>query len=252
MITKAQIKHIKSLDDKNYRLECQQFVVEGVKMLEELVASSWKIIQIYATAGWIEQHTESKYSHLPIQEITHDELKKISFLHTPNQVLSLVELPIQNPPLDVNAWQSHTYYMALDGIQDPGNMGTIIRIADWFGIKAIYCSAQCVDVFNPKVVQATMGSLFRIPIHRVELKSFLSSIEKKWLMASSLQGQNIATTNMPDRGILIIGNESKGIDPEILKLAEHQIKIESKGGAESLNAAVATGILCFQMTKKSN
>ena len=180
-----------------------------------------------------------------IFRVTAKELERISNLNTPNQVLAVCSIPAWNPEQIENP---EGIMLALDGIRDPGNLGTIIRTADWFGVKEIICSDDCVDVFNPKVVQSTMGSLGRVKVYYTNLEDFLSE-SKLPVYATVMDGNSIWDAN-PGNGIFIIGNESKGIRPEVLKHAKHKISIPSVGGAESLNAAVATGVVLSIATRK--
>ena len=239
MITKNQVKYIQSLGQKKSRDEENCFIAEGPKLVAELlIAGNCKVVQLYALKEWIDMHANAK-DQTEVIEITHGELEKISQLTTPNQVLAVVK-KIQ--------WKSDpeikgTLSLALDTIQDPGNMGTIIRLADWFGIKNILCSTDCVDVYNPKVVQASMGSISRV---RVEYKDILSLLKENKgirIYAAVLNGRDVTKMEKINGGIIVIGNESKGINEEILKLANVQITIPGKGKAESLNAGVATGII---------
>ena len=236
MITKNQVKYIQSLGQKKWRDEEQVFIAEGPKLVNELLtADNCKVLQLYSLHEW---KPEIK-SEVGITEISADELEKISQLTTPNKVLAVVKKINWNDPLQLRGNIS----LVLDTIQDPGNMGTIIRLADWFGIKTVICSADCVDVYNPKVVQASMGSITRVRTEYTHLESFLQSNHDLRIYAAGLDGRDITKMEKPSEGLIIIGNESKGIREEIAKLANVQITIPGKGKAESLNAAVATGII---------
>ena len=239
MITKAQVKHIHSLEDKKYRYKCNEFVVEGEKMLQELINSSLAINCIYATKDWIEKNQKIKNIH--IEEVQAYELEKMSSLSTPNLALATVQIPAKE------AVSPKGISLVLDRIQDPGNLGSIIRIADWFGIDTVYCSEDTVDVFNTKVVQASMGSVFRIKTQYVNIEELLKTNNQIPSYAAILNGENICAHNSIQKGFIIIGNESKGVSPSIINLSTHKISIQRKGQAESLNAAIATGIICHSL-----
>jgi TrmH family RNA methyltransferase len=239
MITKAQVKHIQSLEDKKYRYKCNEFVVEGEKMVQELINSSLTINCIYATKDWIEKNPMLK--NILIEEIQSFELEKMSSLSTPNMVLAIVQIPANTPisPKGVS--------IVLDRIQDPGNLGSIIRIADWFGIDTVYCSEDTVDVYNSKVVQASMGSVFRIKTHYSNIEHLLAANKQISSYVAILKGENITAHKSIQEGFIIIGNESKGVSDSIINLSTHKISIQRKGQAESLNAAIATGIICHAL-----
>ncbi len=239
MISKAQVKHIRSLDDKKKRYECKQFIVEGDKMVRELLQSGLEIVEIFALKTWIMKNDLSGITgEYALTEITDIELARISSLKTPNEVLAIVLMPDNSkiPPL--------SKAIALDNIQDPGNLGSIIRIADWYGMEHIICNIHTVDVYNSKVLQATMGSIFRVKCFYTDLETFLLQNEKLDKYACVLDGQNVNECDKVKEGIIIIGNESKGIDERLVTLCNHKVTIPKKGMAESLNAAVATGIIC--------
>jgi RNA methyltransferase, TrmH family len=235
MITKAQVKHIRSLDDKKIRLETNEFVVEGVKMVNELLQSKISIKHLYSNLVWANEH--ANYAEL-ITVCTDSELERISFLKTPHSVIAIAALP------------SYTHEdcaplaLVLDSIQDPGNMGSIIRIADWFGIPSIYVNEACADAYNPKVVQASMGSIFRVNIIQTDLLLLLKENTEKQIFAAILKGKNINHYNKIESGLILLGNESKGIHPDLQQLANQHITIPRIGEAESLNVAVAAGIIC--------
>jgi TrmH family RNA methyltransferase len=233
MLSKKEIKDIQSLDQKKFRSTLQLFVAEGPKIISEFLRMiPDRIEKIYALETWAEGHGHLKKLVTIVSEA---ELQKITHTKTPNQVLALVkQWPAAEPVLN------NTFCLYLDAIQDPGNMGTIIRIADWFGIKQVVCSNGCADVYSPKVVQATMASLARVAVYYDE---DLSWIKKQTLPVYAATLSGAPTFSKTHAGILIIGNESKGIRPELLELATEQITIPRRGEAESLNAAVATGIL---------
>ena len=186
--------------------------------------------------------------NINFQEISMKDIEKISTLKTPQEVIGLVKIPLW-PTLNYNGLK-HRFSLVLDNIQDPGNMGTIIRTADWFGIADIICSEDTVDVYNPKVVQATMGSLARVNVHYVNLEQVLPQI-KLPLYGAMLDGQNMYTTNFGDEGLLVMGNEGNGVSPVIERLINTKITIPRAGKAESLNVAIATAILCSEIKRNS-
>ncbi|MEP6512728.1 MAG: RNA methyltransferase [Parafilimonas sp.] len=210
------------------------FVAEGVKIAEELLHSNFEIVRIYALAEWIENHPAKKNAH----EISEDELKKISNLKTPNQVIAIVKKKIHKKPVDLQ----NAVSLVLDNIQDPGNFGTIIRTADWFGITNIIAGTDTVDVYNSKVIQSTTGSFIRTNIFYTDLKKILQQAAMP-VYGALLEGKNVFEVGKINEGLLVIGNESKGISKNLLPFVQHAITIPRKGKAESLNAAVATGII---------
>jgi TrmH family RNA methyltransferase len=240
MLSKNELKYIQSLCQKKQRQEERLFLVEGAKLVEELLQTGLNVRKIYALPVWAEKH-----SHLPqLTAITEAELEKISNLQTPNQVLALVEQPepAAEPVL------ANQLTLVLDTIQDPGNLGTIIRIADWFGIRQIVASMDTVELYNPKVIQSTMGSYARVQVCYRPLADFLSAATVP-VYGALLNGQNMYQVAPLKEGILLIGNESKGIQADLLTFVSHPITIPRIGGAESLNAAVAAGIIISHLTR---
>ena len=241
MITKNQVKYIQSLGQKKWRDAEQVFIAEGPKLVNELLmAENCKIVQVYALKEWI----DASKAKVEITEVTTDELQKISQLTTANQVLAIAKKIewVGGPVV------KQSISLVLDEIQDPGNMGTIIRLADWFDVKNIFCSMDCVDVYNAKVVQASMGSITRVRVEYTELSSWLKNNNEIRIYATTLNGRDITKMEKITEGMIVIGNESKGISEEILKLSNVQITIPRRGKAESLNAAVATGIILSHLT----
>lgn len=218
------------------------FVAEGAKIVDELLHSSLKIHKIFATPSWFSRNEAFiKADNTNIfEEITEDELAQISELATPNEVLALAQIP---ETLDIKDAKDPDLILALESVRDPGNMGTIIRLADWYGLPFIVCSPDCADVYNTKVVQASMGSIFRVKIISADLIPIIKNTDLP-VYAALLDGaENLHAIKNFEKGILIIGNESKGISDELASLATHKVFIPSFGQAESLNAAIATGIL---------
>lgn len=241
MLSKNEIKHIQTLYHKKQRDEQSLFLVEGKKMAQEVLSSDYLVKKIYATEQWL---NENKSQAAITTIVTDDELKKISQLSTPNQVLLIVAMQHHITPKIFN--QQLT--LVVDDLQDPGNFGSIIRIADWFKIPQIICSQNTVDMYNFKVVQATMGSFLRVHIAYTNLESFLNKTNKP-IYGALLQGESIFTTNLAKDGFLIIGNEGKGISNILLPFITNPITIPKFGEAESLNAAIATGIIVSHFAK---
>jgi len=239
MITKNQVKYIQSLGQKKSRDIENRFIAEGPKLVNELlIAENCRIVQLLALKDWMDENPNAG-NNTEVIEISDSELEKISQLTTPNQVLAVIEkIQWKNDP-EIKGNVS----LALDTIQDPGNMGTIIRLADWFGIKNIFCSTDCADVYSPKVVQSSMGSISRVRVEYKDILSWLTENNDVHIYAAVLNGRDITKMEKISEGIIVIGNESKGINAEMQKLANVQITIPGKGKAESLNAAVATGII---------
>ncbi len=237
MLSKNELKYIQSLCQKKQRISERLFLAEGTKLVAELLEAGYPIKNIYALESWA-----APLPDLPITRISPIELEKISTLQTPNQVVVVAEQrePTGEPVL------KNKLTLVLDGIQDPGNLGTIIRIADWFGIDQIIASNDTVELYNPKVIQATMGSFLRVKIWYRELEELLTTINVP-VYGALLNGTSMYATKPPKEALLVIGNESKGIRENILPYIKHAITIPRTGKAESLNAAVATGILLAQL-----
>jgi RNA methyltransferase, TrmH family len=245
MLVKSKVKYIQSLGQKKFREQEGVFIAEGTKLVNELLLSdNAEILEVFALQEWMGENKEL-IARATITEITTADLEKISQLTTPNQVLAIVKEFNAEGRIQTKG----QIILALDGIRDPGNMGTIIRIADWFGVKQIICSNDCADMYNTKVVQATMGSIARVKIFYTDLEKWLSENAKANVYATVLNGGNIASAKKIKEGVILIGNESKGISPEVLKLATNKITISRKGNAESLNAAVAAGIILSHLLK---
>jgi TrmH family RNA methyltransferase len=240
MLTKNNIKHIQSLHQKKFREINRQFLVEGEKMvLEAIEAKPQNIELIYYTSDF--QHPIP--SSISSCEISSTDLNKISGLSTPNQALAVLnywEMEVQHSMLT----------LVLDTIQDPGNLGTIIRMADWFGIKQLICSKETVDFRNPKVLQATMGSIFRINVHYCDLESYLKQATVP-IYGALLAGENVYHQNLPEEAIIVMGNEGKGISKHLIPLITHAIHIPRIGAAESLNVSTATAILLSEFKRNT-
>ncbi|MEY3820681.1 MAG: hypothetical protein RL337_862 [Bacteroidota bacterium] len=239
MVTKSELKYIQSLSDKKVRLETGCFIAEGVKLVGEMIAAGYPLKAVYALDSW-----ESPDASIEVTRIEVFELEKMSMLQTPNQVLAVAMMPQQVKALDLGGQLT----LVLDGIQDPGNMGTIIRTADWFGITQIVASEDTVDVYNPKVIGATMGSFMRVSVTYKNLQEWMPTV-KLPVYGALLEGENIFTTNAVKEGLLVIGSEGKGIRENILDLITYPVTIPKIGGAESLNAGIAAGIIVAQLTR---
>jgi TrmH family RNA methyltransferase len=243
MLVKSQVKYIQSLGQKKSRDESGVFIAEGPKIVSELLQEiPGQVQQVLGLKEWLTDHSKLLQG-IDVIEISPAELEKISQLQTPNQVLAVLRKFDEVSEINGDG----KLILALDTIQDPGNLGTIIRIADWFGIEHIVCDRDSADHYNPKVVQATMGSIARVKLLYTDLAGWLAQ-QKTVIYAAALDGENITTMQKPAEGIIIIGNESKGISPAILQLVTKKITIPQKGKAESLNAAVATGIILSHFT----
>ena len=242
MLSKTHTKYIQSLQHKKFRDEHGMFLAEGPKVVMDLLNSRKFVCkEIFALKNWIKEYSK-QLSLLHDTVITHVEdfeLKKISALSTANAVLAVFE---KRKPVNEFAAASKIT-LALDTIQDPGNLGTIIRIADWFGIANIICSIGCADMYNTKVVQSTMGSLGRVNVIYTDLVKWLKDNDKVKIYAASLEGKDVKAVGKLQEGILIIGNEANGVSDEVMELVTEKINIPGIGEAESLNAAVATGII---------
>lgn len=252
MISKALVKKISLLKSLKHRKEEGRFLVEGVKMVDELIESKRRILAIFALEDYIQdREKELKDIADEVYIVNSDELQKLSNLSTPNKVIALMEnMPIQ--PIEID----NKLVLALDGIKDPGNLGTIIRLADWFGIKDIICSQDTVELYNPKTVQSTMGSLFRVNVTYTSLPDYFNSLFKNCnIFGTVVQGgKNIYTQDLPNQGIIVIGSESHGISKEILPLITHRITIPCFSldqKIESLNASIATSIICAEFLRQN-
>jgi RNA methyltransferase, TrmH family len=247
MLSKTIVKYIQSLHLKKFRDEHGVFIAEGPKVVNDLLISKlFACKMICAVESWFNENGELLIS-ASIEDkliINEFELEKISLLQTPNKVLAVF---YQREYMPDNL--KNKISLMLDEIQDPGNMGTIIRTADWFAIKNIICSEDCVDYYNPKVVQSSMGSLGKVNIIYSDLEKFINENKNIALYAATLTGTSLYTFNKIEEGMILIGNESKGIDNELLKLVREQITIPKFGEADSLNSSVSTGIILSHLFK---
>ena len=249
MLSKNQIKWVHSLELKKNRRKDGLFVAEGPKVVGDLLRAGYVARSIFST-------TERPNAQL----ITDDELRKLSFLQHPQEVLAVFETPHNSSLFTLHGEADSSLFtlnsslsLALDGVQDPGNLGTIIRIADWFGIQTIYCSEDTADCYNPKVVQATMGSLAHVHIIYNDLEALLQSVHCP-IYGTLLDGQNIYQQQLSNEGIIVMGNEGNGISPAIRQLVTHKLLIPNYNTAgetaESLNVAIATAITCAEFRRR--
>ena len=241
MITRAEILDIKSLATKQGRDELSAFIAEGEKLVGEIRNSSLRIRRIL--------QTKPIFSEGEI--ISEKEMERISQLKTANSVLAIVELPKHKLSL---ANPEKNLVLCLDRIQNPGNLGTIIRLADWFGISDIVCSEDTADCFNPKVVQATMGAILRVRVHYTNLAEWLSSHKGTTIYGTFLEGENIYSAELDKSGVIVMGNEGQGISAEVAKTVSHKLLIPpypaDRCGSESLNVAVATAVICSEFRRR--
>jgi TrmH family RNA methyltransferase len=246
LISKSDIKYIQSLAHKKFRDEERLFIVEGVKMVEELISTaSENIERVFAIKNWVQRQLPNLVANELTVVIEEHELAKISQHKTPNEVLALVKIPkFQNEYKTDNA-----ITLVLDQIQDPGNLGTIIRTCDWFGINQIVCSLDTVDNYNPKVIQSAMGSILHVEVLYSSLPTFLSTVQDIPIYAAVLNGKSIHDIAVAKPSLVLIGNESNGISKEVLAFATEKITIPKLGQAESLNAAIASGIIISALLK---
>lgn len=247
MISKNQIKFVRQLEQKKYRQREGLFVAEGPKVVGDLLRHGWQPKALYATSAWEGMGSMTDSGGIQVSD---DELQRLSFLQHPQQVLAVFPLPAnrQMPPL-----KQGRLYLALDGVQDPGNLGTIIRIADWFGINTIYCSTDTADVWNPKVVQATMGSIARVSLYYTDLPQVLKSAEVP-VYGTLLDGEDIYSQSLSSDGIIVMGNEGNGLSAPVRELVDRKLLIPSFNSspdmAESLNVAIATAITCSEFRRR--
>ena len=239
-ISKNQLKLITSLSQKKYRQKHDLFIAEGIKVLNELLNSTFEIETLFCTDDF-----ETTISEKKVVRISETELKKVSTLKSPNKALGVFKIPKEK------AVKNSGLTIALDAINDPGNLGTIIRLCDWFGVTQLVCSKDTVDCYNQKVVQASMGSLTRVSIHYTDLENYITKSNLDTFIAD-MDGENVYKTKLPKEGILIMGNEANGVSEEIKSLLQYKISIPRFGETqetESLNVATATAILLSEFKR---
>ena len=240
MLSKNQIKLITSLQQKKQRFVNQLFFAEGIKVIQELVESNFELVHLYTTQNDFEEVSQDKKTL-----ISENELKKISALATQNSCLAVFRIQADKKIIESGL------ILALDSIRDPGNLGTILRLCDWFGIDQIVCSKDAVDIYNPKVVQATMGSIARVNVNYIDLENFIGQTQLP-VFGTFMLGNNIYKTDLPQEGIIVMGNEANGISPELEKLIKNRLTIPRFGSlqkTESLNVATATAIVLSEFRR---
>ena len=240
MLSKNQIKLIKSLSQKKHRQQERLFVVEGIKGINEFLNSEFELVCLYTTKSIFEVINDK------VILISNNELKRISVLKNPNTALAIFKIPALRKKLDFDL------AVVLDDIRDPGNLGTIIRLCDWYGIQQLICSENTVDCYNPKVVQATMGSLARVNINYVNLLEYLKTTDVE-IFGTFMKGENIYTADLPKKGLIILGNEANGISGVIEDMIDRRITIPQFGDVkdtESLNVANATAIVLSEFKRR--
>ena len=250
MLSKNQIKYINSLKINKFRNEHRQFIAEGNKLVKEMIQCRMQVAELFATETWVNENKDLEEAYR-IQHVTEDELKKISNLNTSGSVLALIDIPSYSLPEEI----SDLLIIILDGVSDPGNFGTIIRTCDWFGIDNIYCSESTVDVYNPKVVQSTMGSIARVRVHYSGMESFLKNLPSVYnIYGTFMDGENIFKSSFPGPTVIVFGNESKGISAELIPYIARKLCIPYTGitdnRPESLNVAVSHAIITAEYFRR--
>ncbi|MCQ2250142.1 MAG: RNA methyltransferase [Bacteroidales bacterium] len=252
MLSKNRIKQINALQQKKFRNESRTFVAEGHKVVAELLRSSLKIREIFATEDWASENAH-KYANTPISVCSADEIKKVSAMQTACNVVAEVEM---RPDTTASALDKNALYLAMDSVRDPGNLGTIIRIANWFGIDTILASSDCVDLYNPKVIQASMGSAFRVNVVYCNLPEKLQEARALGMpvYGTFLNGDNIYRASISPNGIIVLGNEGHGILPDTEALITNRLYIPTGAPAqtapESLNVSTATAVVCSEFFRR--
>lgn len=240
-MTNAERKWIAGLHRKKERMASGCFLVEGVKSVEDLLASDFEVERLVATEGW----EVPAGCGFRVARVSVSEMEGISGLETPQPVLAVVRMPAEAE------WSGgRGRWLGLDGIQDPGNLGTLLRLADWFGLEGVVCSRDCVERFNPKVVQASMGSVFRVRVVVGDLPELLGGLPAGvWCAGAFLEGESVYEAELPPEGVLVLGNEGRGIRPETAAVLGCRLTIPGRGGAESLNVAMAGAVFCSEWTR---
>jgi TrmH family RNA methyltransferase len=235
MLPKADVQRLRSLSDPKVRRATGCFVVEGPKVIEELLRDNFPFLELYATDAWSPQ----RGSELSPRRVTAAEMERISHYPTPSPVLAVARIPLQPTHPRLDGWS-----LALDGIQDPGNVGTLLRIADWFGIQRVLLSAHCADSFSQKAINASMGSFARVEVWRGPLPEALARAGDRPIIGCDLEGVPLPDAVRTPEGILVLGSEGRGLSPEVASVLTRRVTIPRVGRAESLNVAVAAGIVC--------
>ena len=251
MISKNRIKYVRSLEMKKYRKAEGVFVAEGHKLVGDLLGA-FPCVYVAATQEWMDSHAH-ELNGVEMDVVTDEELRRVSLMETPQQVLAVFRQRIDE--VDVNRVVGEELCLALDDVQNPGNVGTIIRLADWFGIEHIFCSRGCADLYNPKTVQATMGAMARVQVHEVDLPQMLSSLPKGTpVYGTFLDGDNLYDKSLENRGLIIMGNEGKGVSADVEAHVTERLYIPNypagRETSESLNVAIATAIVCAEFRRR--
>ncbi|WP_178244661.1 TrmH family RNA methyltransferase [Phocaeicola faecicola] len=251
MLSKNKIKYIRSLELKKNRKQEQAFLAEGNKLVGDLLGI-FPCRLVVATGQWLEEHAGIQADE--VYEVSREELSKVSLLKTPQEVLAVFGQPEWKwTPEEV----SGSLCLALDDVQDPGNLGTIVRIADWFGIEHVFCSTGTVDIYNPKAIQATMGAVARVKLHYVDLEAFIRKVSERDVpvYGTFLDGENLYEHDLQNRGVIVMGNEGNGISREIAALVNRKVLIpnypQGRETSESLNVAVATAVVCSEFRRRA-
>lgn len=250
MLSKALQKRISALENKKQRKESGLFVAEGGKTVLDLINSGLKVDKLIATHEWLQEHELPR--GIETIEVSNDEIRRASFQQAPQGVLAIFHQPEEQAKLTAPC---NELCLALDNVQDPGNLGTIIRIADWFGIKNIFCSIGTADVYNPKTIQATMGAIGRVRVHYLDLPEYIASLKDKTpIYGTFLDGENIYGKELCNKGLIIMGNEGNGISKECSALVNERLFIPNYPAgcetSESLNVSVATAIICSEFRRR--
>lgn len=251
MLSKGLASHIRSLGIKKFRNEHQEFIAEGPKIALEVVDSALPVSKVICTESFYNLHqTTISGTGAGVIIVSEKELERVSNLTTPNQVMVIAAYPQGYPSGD---FKPENMMLALDRIQDPGNLGTIIRAADWFGFTRIICSSDTADLFNPKVVQATMGSFLRVNVSYLDLADYLRKAEGFSILGTYPEGENVFHHRIEEKSIIVIGNESKGISREVSELVQTKITIPSvSSGPDSLNASMAASVIMAELARKTH
>lgn len=256
MISKNKIKYIRSLEMKKHRKANGVFVAEGYKLVGDLL-NHFECVYVAATSDWLSTHegwfNAQREKDLEVDEVTDEELRKISFQETPQQVLAIFRQPDES--VEASVVMKTQLCLALDDVQNPGNLGTIVRLADWFGIEHIFCSRGCADIYNPKTVQATMGAMARVQVHYVDLLEVLSSLDQNTpVYGTFLDGENLYNKELENRGVIVMGNEGKGVSKDVEMFVTERLYIPNypvgRETSESLNVAIATAIVCAEFRRR--
>ena len=256
MISKNQIKYVRSLQMKKHRKAEGVFVAEGHKLVDD-VMGAFECTYVAATSDWLAAHEKwverLRSKGVEVDDVTEDELRRVSLLETPQQVLAIFRQPRYE--VDVDDVVRRQLCLALDDVQNPGNLGTIVRVADWFGIEHIFCSQGCADLYNPKTVQATMGAMARVKVHYVDLAEMLASLDAEPpVYGTFLDGENMYGKTLSEHGVIVMGNEGNGISAEVERHVTERLFIpnypEGRATSESLNVAIATAIVCAEFRRR--